>query len=125
MTVGPREDLERTSLTAARVNWMSGDVPPGPVRAAARIRYRHREAPATITPLGDGRASVEFDEAQSAITPGQAVVFYDDDVGAGWWLDRVMPVRDRSRGQSKMLPFAEVLRQAFQILLRIDRRHAA
>ena len=86
VTVGPREDLERTTLTAARVNWMSGETPPGPVRAAARIRYRHREAAATITPLGDDRAAVVFDEPQSAVTPGQAVVFYDGDVvlGGGW-----------------------------------------
>ena len=86
VTVGPREDLERASLTASRVNWMSGETPPGPVRAHARIRYRHREAPATIAPLGDGRASVTFDEPQSAITPGQAVVFYDGEVvlGGGW-----------------------------------------
>jgi tRNA-uridine 2-sulfurtransferase len=70
------------------VNWMSGDVPSGPIRAHARIRYRHREAPATITPLGDARASVAFDEPQSAITPGQAVVFYEADVvSGGGWID--------------------------------------
>ena len=86
VTVGPREALERDTLTASRVNWMSGDTPASPIRAAARIRYRHREAPATIAPLGDGRASVTFDAPQSAITPGQAVVFYDGDVvlGGGW-----------------------------------------
>jgi tRNA-uridine 2-sulfurtransferase len=86
VTVGPREDLERATLTASRVNWMSGDVPSGPIRAHARIRYRHREAAATITPLDDDRASVAFDEPQSAITPGQAVVFYGADVvlGGGW-----------------------------------------
>jgi tRNA-uridine 2-sulfurtransferase len=86
VTVGPREDLERTTLTASRVNWMSGEVPDAPVRAQARIRYRHREAPATIAPLGDDRVSIVFDQPQSAITPGQAVVFYDGDVvlGGGW-----------------------------------------
>jgi tRNA-specific 2-thiouridylase len=86
VTVGPREDLERTSLTASRVNWISGDTPAGPLRAHARIRYRHAEAAATITPLGDARASVVFDAPQTAITPGQAVVFYDGDyvVGGGW-----------------------------------------
>ena len=86
VTVGPREDLERTSLTASRVNWISGDVPAGPVRAHARIRYRHREALATITPIGGDRASVAFDEPQAAITPGQAVVFYDEEfvLGGGW-----------------------------------------
>lgn len=86
VTVGPREQLERTSLTAARVNWMSGDTPGGAVRAEVRIRYRHREAAATVTPLDDARVAVVFDEPQAAITPGQAVVFYDGDVvlGGGW-----------------------------------------
>ena len=84
--VGPREALERASLTASRVNWMSGITPAGPVRAAAQIRYRHAEAAATITPIGADRAHVEFDEPQTAVTPGQAVVFYDDEVvlGGGW-----------------------------------------
>jgi tRNA-uridine 2-sulfurtransferase len=86
VTVGPREALERTSLTASRVNWISADVPTAPIRAAARIRYRHSEAPATITPVDDNRAHVVFDTPQAAITPGQAVVFYDGEVvlGGGW-----------------------------------------
>src|SRR5439155_21139284 len=66
VTVGPREALERDTLTASRVNWMSGETPASPIRASARIRYRHREAPVTITPLPDGRASVTFDTPQSA-----------------------------------------------------------
>jgi tRNA-specific 2-thiouridylase len=86
VTVGPREALERATLTASRVNWMSGEVPASPIRASARIRYRHTEAPATIAPLPGGRVSVTFDAPQSAVTPGQAVVFYDGDVvlGGGW-----------------------------------------
>jgi tRNA-specific 2-thiouridylase len=86
VTVGTREDLERDSLTASRVNWMSGETPAAPIRASARIRYRHKEAAATIAPLPDGRARVTFDAPQSAVTPGQAVVFYDGEVclGGGW-----------------------------------------
>ena len=86
VTVGPREALERDTLTASRVNWMSGQTPSAPLRATARIRYRHREASATITTLPDDRARVAFDQPQSAITPGQAVVFYDHEVvlGGGW-----------------------------------------
>jgi len=89
VTVGPREALDRTSLTASRVNWISGETPSSPVRAHARIRYRHAEAAATITPSGplnDARVSVTFDEPQAAITPGQAVVFFDGEVvlGGGW-----------------------------------------
>jgi tRNA-uridine 2-sulfurtransferase len=86
VTVGPREALERTTLDASGVNWISGAAPDRPVRAAARIRYRHAEADATITPIDADRASVVFDVPQTAITPGQAVVFYDGDVvlGGGW-----------------------------------------
>ncbi len=86
VTVGPREALERTTLTASRVNWISGDTPSAPIRAHVRIRYRHREAAATVIPHPDARVTVTFDEPQSAITPGQAVVFYEGDyvVGGGW-----------------------------------------
>jgi tRNA-specific 2-thiouridylase len=86
VTVGAKADLERDTLTASRVTWVSGDAPGFPVRTHARIRYRHTEAPATITPLGDDRVTVVFDDPQTAITPGQAVVFYDQEcvVGGGW-----------------------------------------
>jgi tRNA-specific 2-thiouridylase len=86
VTVGPRHSLERTELTAAGVNWIAGEPPLHGARVTAQIRYRHREASATVTPLDEGRARVAFDEAQTAIAPGQAVVFYDDDVvmGGGW-----------------------------------------
>ena len=86
MTVGPRAALERTTLTASRVNWMGGETPSAPIRAHARIRYRHREAAATVTPQPGARVDVTFDEPQSAITPGQAVVFYDGEyvIGGGW-----------------------------------------
>jgi tRNA-specific 2-thiouridylase len=52
----------------------------------AQIRHRHQAAPATVRALGDGRAEVVFGEPQIAISPGQAVVFYDADlvVGGGW-----------------------------------------
>lgn len=86
VTVGPREALERTTLAASRVNWIAG-VPPAPgTRATAQIRYRHREAAVTLTPRADSSVHVEFDEPQTAVAPGQAVVFYDGDVvvGGGW-----------------------------------------
>ncbi|HEX2341947.1 MAG TPA: tRNA 2-thiouridine(34) synthase MnmA [Vicinamibacterales bacterium] len=88
VVVGPREALDRTTLTASQVNWISGEIPSAPVRALARIRYRHHEAPATITWLDADKARVVFDEPQTAITPGQAVVFYDgDEVLGGGWID--------------------------------------
>jgi tRNA-specific 2-thiouridylase len=68
---------------ASGVNWLC-DEPP--VRCQAKIRYRHAAAAATVMPLPDGRVRVDFEEAQSAVTPGQAVVFYDGPhvLGGGW-----------------------------------------
>ena len=86
VTVGPREALERTTLTASRVNWISGRTPAPGTRVTAQIRYRHREAAASIAPLDAARVEVTFDEPQIAVAPGQAVVFYDGArvVGGGW-----------------------------------------
>jgi len=85
VVVGPRASLERTTLTASAVNWMVNE-PCAAIRASAQIRHRHAAAPATIRSIGDARAAVTFDAPQMAITPGQAVVFYDGDVvvGGGW-----------------------------------------
>jgi tRNA-uridine 2-sulfurtransferase len=86
VTVGPRQALERVELTASGVNWIAGAPPPAGTRVTAQIRYRHREAAASLTPLAGGRVAVTFDDPQSAVAPGQAVVFYDGDsvVGGGW-----------------------------------------
>jgi len=88
VTVGPREELGGRHLEASSVNWIDGDPPTGSRRVTARIRHRHRDAPATVVPSGANRASLEFDDAQIAIAPGQAVVFYDgDDVVGGGWIE--------------------------------------
>ena len=84
--VGPREELAGRTLTATRVNWIAGAPPDAPARLTARIRHRHTDAPAVVTPEGGQTASVVFNEPQMAITPGQAVVFYDGEevIGGGW-----------------------------------------
>jgi tRNA-specific 2-thiouridylase len=88
VVVGPREELGRSTLTASSVNWIAGTRPDGPLRVTARIRHRHADAPATVTADRDGRAEVGFDVPQIAVTPGQAVVFYDgDEVVGGGWID--------------------------------------
>ena len=86
VTVGPRRALERTTLTASGVNWIAGTAPDRGSRVTAQIRYRHREAPATLEPFVGDRVRATFDDPQTAIAPGQAVVFYDGDqvVGGGW-----------------------------------------
>jgi tRNA-specific 2-thiouridylase len=86
VTVGPRSALERTTLTASDVNWVSVDAPLNWLRASAQIRHRHRAAAGRVRALDRHRAEFEFDDPQAAVTPGQAVVFYDEDVvvGGGW-----------------------------------------
>jgi tRNA-uridine 2-sulfurtransferase len=90
VVVGPKASLERTTLTASGVNWIV-ERPASDVRAHAQIRHRHKAAPASVRAIDDGRAEVVFDTPQIAITPGQAVVFYDisrgDTVLGGGWID--------------------------------------
>jgi tRNA-specific 2-thiouridylase len=85
VVVGDREELLAPALHATGVNWLI-DPPAGPLTCTAKIRYRHPAAPAVVTPLPDGGVRVAFAAPQSAITPGQAVVFYDGDhvLGGGW-----------------------------------------
>ena len=53
------------------------------MRVKAKIRYRHEESGALVTPLKKGRVRVDFDRPQRAIAPGQSVVFYVRDAVAG------------------------------------------
>jgi len=86
VTVGPKSSLERATLTASGVNWVAVDTPATWLNVAAQIRHRHAPAPGRVRALEGGRAELEFDTPQSAVTPGQAVVFYQEDVvvGGGW-----------------------------------------
>jgi tRNA-specific 2-thiouridylase len=79
IVVGPNRELYKTGLLAGRLNWIALSGLERPLKVRARIRYKHREAPATIVPLPGEKVSVEFDRPQRAVTPGQSVVFYDDD----------------------------------------------
>jgi tRNA-specific 2-thiouridylase len=84
--VGPRSALDRTNFTASRVNWIERDPSAGWTAATVQIRHRHRPASGRVRALDDRRAEVVFDQPQPAVTPGQAAVFYDDDIviGGGW-----------------------------------------
>jgi tRNA-uridine 2-sulfurtransferase len=86
VTVGPRSSLERRTLLASGVNWIAVEPPDGWLAVSAQIRYRNKASRARVRALDDGRAELVFDTPQTAVTPGQAVVFYDDDVvaGGGW-----------------------------------------
>ena len=86
VTVGPRAALDRSHLSASGVNWVAIDAPASWTPMRAQIRHRHVPAAGRVRAIADGRAEFVFDEPQPAITPGQAVVFYEDDVvmGGGW-----------------------------------------
>jgi tRNA-specific 2-thiouridylase len=86
VTVGPRPQLDRTTFTASGVNWISMSPPQSWVTATAQIRHRHRPAAGRVRAIGEDRVEFEFIDAQPAVTPGQAAVFYDGNVvlGGGW-----------------------------------------
>lgn len=75
LVVGADEETLRSGLTAGNITW-AAESPREAVRIEARIRHRHEPAAALATPLANGEVRVEFDRPQRAITPGQAVVFY-------------------------------------------------
>ena len=88
VVIGTLAELGRTELTASRTNWLV-DLPyelNQPFRCAAQIRYNSDAAPASACLLADRRLSVQFDEPQNGVAPGQAVVCYDGDrvLGGGW-----------------------------------------
>lgn len=85
VVLGDNADIFCRALTANRLNFMSIEKLEGEMRVNAKIRYNHKGAPATIKMLDEEMVYCIFDEPQRAITPGQAVVFYENDyiVGGG------------------------------------------
>jgi len=86
VVVGDDTALDRDEFIADRCNWIAFDSPPEKLEASVKIRYSHPGTPATLTPLPGGRAKVKLHSPQRAVTPGQAAVFYQDDLvlGGGW-----------------------------------------
>jgi tRNA-specific 2-thiouridylase len=76
VVVGPHGELMADGLTADNLAFCGGDAPEEPIAVDARIRYRSEPVPAELNVLG-GMAEVRFARPQRAVTPGQAVVFYD------------------------------------------------
>ena len=76
VVIGENEDLFVNTLICDRVNFMAMEGLDGEVRLKAKIRYNHPGAECVISPAEDGKVRVTFDQPQRAITPGQAVVFY-------------------------------------------------
>ncbi len=86
VVIGNSEDVFTKQLRCDKLNWMAIDGLHGKeMQVSAKIRYSHKGAPCTISEAGDGTVECVFEEPQRAVTPGQAVVFYDGDyvIGGG------------------------------------------
>lgn len=95
LLVGPLERLYSGGLTANEVNWINPEAKEkaasGILTATVKIRYRHEGALAEIKITNEGSIKLEFKERQKAVTPGQAVVFYDgDEVLGGGWIEEAL-----------------------------------
>lgn len=83
VVLGKEGSQYSSSLIAGNLNWIAFDEPPAELLVQAKVRYQAQPAPARIICLPEGRVQVLFEEPQRAITPGQAVVFYQDDLVVG------------------------------------------
>ncbi len=83
VTVGEEKEIFSNELYACDLNFLAFDKLENSLNVKAKIRYSAKEADGVITPFKDGIVKVEFKEKQRAVTPGQSVVFYDDDIVIG------------------------------------------
>ena len=83
VVLGENEDVFTRKLYANNLNFMSIEKLEGSMRVNAKIRYSHVGGSCTINLIDDDTVECTFDEKQRAITPGQAVVFYDGDYVLG------------------------------------------
>lgn len=86
VVVGPVGELMRSEFAVTGGNWLAMEPPTEPIEVTVKIRYNHPGCAATVTPVDASRSLVRAHTAQRAITPGQAAVFYQDDLvlGGGW-----------------------------------------
>jgi tRNA-specific 2-thiouridylase len=91
VVVGGNDMLYREGLVASHLNYISLEKVEHPLQVKARIRYKHEAAAAVLTPLEPDKVLVRFASPQRAVTPGQAVVFYQEDtVVGGGTIERVL-----------------------------------
>ena len=79
VTLATNDQLFSSKVYAEHLNWIAGDVPSEPKTVVARVRYHGKDQPATLHFLGNGNILADFQVAQRAVTPGQAIVFYQGD----------------------------------------------
>lgn len=88
VTLGFAEDLGVMEIDVAGLNWIAVERLTAPTRAKVKVRYHQQEQPATLTPIlaedpKDDHLHIAFDEPQRGVAPGQAAVFYEEDVVLG------------------------------------------
>ncbi len=83
VVIGENEDIFTSSLCCNKVNYMGMEDLPEPRKVTAKIRYAHKASPCTIEKAGEDRIKCVFESPVRAITPGQAVVFYENDCVLG------------------------------------------
>jgi tRNA-specific 2-thiouridylase len=101
LIVGPESRLFQKSLIATNCNWiLPMDFSKG-IQCKARIRSRHEEASCIVTCMNNNSVIVEFNEPQRAITPGQAIVFYDGELmlGGGWIYSLLNPITTKMKSR--------------------------
>jgi tRNA-specific 2-thiouridylase len=81
--VGPREELSNAEFIGTHFNGIAIDELTKSIQVSTKIRNTHKEAEGMLSPIENGKVQVKFKKAQSAITPGQTAVFYDEDIVVG------------------------------------------
>ncbi len=83
IVVAEKDEVYQNELIAEQVNWISGKKITAPIVVKARTRYRQNLSTASVFPLTNNKVRVKFKQAQFAVVPGQAVVFYDGELVLG------------------------------------------
>lgn len=106
LTVGDESELFNHAFEARALNFVSLDPPTAPFEALVRVRHRGRRLLGRVTPLSGGRARIDLETPERAITPGQSAVFYDGDRLLGGALIEG-PLKDEAGGASATLATAK------------------
>ena len=83
VVIGSQEEILKTELTAENINLISISEIKEPMHVQAKIRYNSKESPAMVYPIKNNQIKVIFENPVRAVTPGQSVVFYDNDIVIG------------------------------------------
>jgi len=100
IVLGHEKELYSRKLAAQKLNWISGKAPREPITARAKIRYKSKEAEAVLFFRNDS-VDVHFARPQKAVTPGQAIVFYNlDEVLGGGIIESSQPTTEDDERES-------------------------